>query len=140
MIIWFFKIIFLILVTSNLLLANNSYFEEGLNLFKSKENLKAKFKFEQDIVFNPKSEFSYLYLAKIFNKENKDDLEEQNLNVVILLNPKNEEALYLLTLLRIKQSDYNESQQLLKKFEKVCNKICDKKVELISKLKSLETN
>ena len=53
MIIWFLKI-FLILVTSNLLLANNSYFEEGLNLFKSKEYLKAKFKFEQDIVFNPK--------------------------------------------------------------------------------------
>ena len=77
---------------------------------------------------------------KIFNRENNDDLEEQNLNVVILLNPKNEEALYLLTLLRIKKSDYDESQQLLEKFEKVCNKICDKKVELISKLKSLETN
>mgnify|MGYP000705782583 CR=1 FL=1 len=26
----------------------------------------AKFKFEQDIVFNPKSELSYLYLSKIF--------------------------------------------------------------------------
>ena len=76
----------------------------------------------------------------ILNRENNDDLEEQNLNVVILLNPKNEEALYLLTLLRIKKSDYDESQQLLEKFENVCNKICDKKVELISKLKSLETN
>ena len=117
-----------------------NFFTEGVKLFEQKKYLDSKFKFEQDIVFNPKSEFSYLYLAKIFNKENNDDLEEQNLNVVILLNPKNEEALYLLTLLRIKKSDYDESQQLLEKFEKVCNKICNKKVELISKLKSLETN
>ena len=37
----------------------------------------AKFKFKQDIVFNPKSELSYLYLSK-FKLEN-NDLEEQNL-------------------------------------------------------------
>ena len=35
---------------------------------------------------------SYLYLSKIFNNFKKKDLEEQNLNTVILLNPKNEEA------------------------------------------------
>ncbi len=120
--------------------AKENFFTEGVKLFEQKKYLDSKFKFEQDIVFNPKSEFSYLYLAKIFNKESNDDFEEQNLNAVILLNPKNEEALYLLTLLRIKKSDYDKSQELLEKFEKVCNKICDKKVELISKLKSLETN
>ena len=120
--------------------AEKKFFNEGKILFENKKFDEAKIKFEKDIVFNPKNENSYLYLAKIFNKENMDDLEEQNLNVVILLNPKNEEALYLLTLLRIKKSDYDESQQLLKKFEKVCNKICNKKEELISKLKSLETN
>ena len=134
------KTTIILIVISSQLNAYTDYFNEGLILFEKKEFEKAKFKFEQDIVFNPKSEFSYLYLAKIFKKENNDDLEEQNLNVVILLNPKNEEALYLLTLLRIKKSDYDESQQLLKKFEKICNKICDKKAELISKLKSLETN
>lgn len=137
---FFSKISLSLFVLMTILSAKENFFVQGVKLFEQKKYLDSKFKFEQDIVFNPKSEFSYLYLAKIFNKENKDDLEEQNLNVVILLNPKNEEALYLLTLLRIKQSDYNESQQLLKKFEKVCNKICDKKVELISKLKSLETN
>ena len=120
--------------------AKENFFTEGVKLFEQKKYLDSKFKFEQDIVFNPKSEFSYLYLAKIFNKESNDDFEEQNLNAVILLNPKNEEALYLLTLLRIKKSDYDKSQELLEKFEKVCNKICDKKVELISRLKSLETN
>ena len=137
---FFSKISLSLFILMTILSAKENFFVQGVKLFEQKKYLDSKFKFEQDIVFNPKSEFSYLYLAKIFKKENKDDLEEQNLNVVILLNPKNEEALYLLTLLRIKQSDYNESQQLLKKFEKVCNKICDKKVELISKLKSLETN
>ena len=44
----------------------------------------AKIKFEQDIVFNPKNELSYLYLSKIFNKLDKK-LEEQNLNTVMLL-------------------------------------------------------
>ena len=37
-------------------------------------------------------------------------LEEQNLNTVILLNPKNEEAIFLLTLLKIRQSDYSGSE------------------------------
>ena len=137
---FFSLIISLIICFQTTVSAKENFFTEGVKLFEQKKYLDSKFIFEQDIVFNPKSEFSYLYLAKIFNKENNDDLEEQNLNVVILLNPKNEEALYLLTLLRIKKSDYDESQQLLEKFEKVCNKICDKKVELISKLKSLETN
>ena len=54
----------------------------------------AKFKFEQDIVFNPKNEKSYLYLSKIFNKLKKKELEEKNLNTVLLINPKNEEATY----------------------------------------------
>ena len=100
----------------------------------------SKFKFEQDIVFNPKSENSYLYLAKIFKERKNDELQEQNLNTVILINPKNEEALYLLTLLNIKKSDYEESDKLIKKFNKVCEKICEKKSELILKLKTLETN
>ncbi len=121
-------------------IAKENFFLEGVKLFNEKKFLDSKFKFEQDIVFNPKSENSYLYLAKIFKNENNDELQEQNLNTVILINPKNEEALYLLTLLNIKKSDYEGSDKLIKKFNKVCNKICNKKSELIIKLKSLETN
>ena len=88
----FFKLVLLIIFCPNILLANNQFFSEGLNLFKIKKFEEAKFKFEQDIVFNPKSEKSYLYLSKIFNKQNKKDLEKKNLNTVILLNPQNEEA------------------------------------------------
>ena len=57
--------------------ASNDYFNEGLVLFKKNELDKAKFKFEQDIVLNPKSEKSYLYLSKIFNKQDKKDQEKK---------------------------------------------------------------
>ena len=135
-----FFIIFLILFSQTSINSKEGFFADGVKLFEEKKFDDSKFKFEQDIVFNPKSELSYLYLAKIFKVENNDDLVEQNLNAVILINPKNEEALYLLTLLRIKKSDYNESDKLIKNFEKVCKKMCNKKSELITKLKTLEIN
>ena len=53
------------------LYAENKYLKEGINYFKIKDFEKAKFKFEQDIVRNPKSESAYLYLADIFKEENK---------------------------------------------------------------------
>ena len=136
----YFSIIIFFLFASASGNTKESYFLEGEKLFKQNKFSDSKFKFEQDIVFNPKSELSYLYLAKIFKKEDNDDLQEQNLNTVILLNPKNEEALYLLTLLKIKKSDYEEANNLIKKFVAVCKILCDKKLELKTKLQSLETN
>ena len=137
------KYLFIIILISILNMngiTKENFFSEGVKLFNEKKLSESKFKFEQDIVFNPKSENSYLYLAKIFKERKNDELQEQNLNTVILINPQNEEALYLLTLLNIKKSDYEESNRLIKKFNKVCNKICAKKSELILKLKTLETN
>ena len=131
-------ILFLVLVSSNVL-ANTNYFKEGLVFYENKEFDKAKFKFEQDIVFNPKNEKSYLYLAKIYKLENNDKLQEQNLNTVILLDPKNEEAIYLLVLLKLKQSNYEKSTGLIKTFSKVCKKYCEKKNELSEKLKNLQS-
>ena len=69
-------LIFFILITGNVF-ASADYFNEGLVLYKNNEFDKAKFKFEQDIVFNPKSEKSYLYLSKIFNKQKKKELEKK---------------------------------------------------------------
>ena len=85
----------------------------------------AKFKFEQDIVFNPKSELSYLYLSKIFNKQDDKNLEEQNLKVVILLNPKNEEAIYNLAKLKLESSDYQKSNELNENLKSICVNFCD---------------
>ena len=109
--IYFFTLIVVFFYEQNVFSKNN-YFEEAEKLFSEKKYIKSKFKFEKDIVFNPKNEKSYLYLAKIFNQQQNDTMEEQNLNTVILLNPKNEEALYLLALLMIKKSDYSETQKL----------------------------
>ena len=119
--------------------AKNTYFDEGKKLFEKKKFSESKFKFEKDIVFNPKSEMSYLYLAKIFNEEKSYILEEQNLNTVILLNPQNEEAVFLLTLVKIRQSDYSSSEKLIDSFKKICVNLCDKQKELITKLKNLQT-
>jgi len=119
--------------------AKNTYFDEGKKLFEKKKFSESKFKFEKDIVFNPKSEMSYLYLAKIFNEEKSYILEEQNLNTVILLNPQNEEAVFLLTLVKIRQSDYSSSEKLIDSFKKICVNLCEKQKELITKLKNLQT-
>ena len=46
-------------------------FSRRNNLFNKNKFDDARFKFEQDIVYNPKNELSYLYLSKIFNKQDK---------------------------------------------------------------------
>tara|TARA_B100000029_G_scaffold508313_1_gene594883 strand:+ start:1422 stop:1871 length:450 start_codon:yes stop_codon:yes gene_type:complete len=107
--------------------AKSNFFDKGKILFNKKEYDKSKIFFEKDIVFNPKSERSYLYLAKIFNQNENDEQEEINLNNVLLLNPKNDEALYMLTLLKIKQSNYTKAKELIKTFTLVCKDFCSKK-------------
>ncbi len=112
-------------------------FEKGKNLFKEKKYNLAKFKFEQDIVFNPKNENSYLYLAKIYYFDKNDNQEEKNLNTVILLNPKNEEAIFNLALLKIRKSNYEETKKLIANFKNVCKKMCQETQILQKKLDSV---
>ena len=132
-----FKLSFFILLISNPLFAKNLYFQEGLNLFKNKKFEDAKFKFEQDIVFNPKSELSYLYLSKIFKNLNKKDLEEKNLKTVILLNPKNEEAIFNLAKLKLEASDYKKSKDLNEKLSSFCINLCSKSKKLKIEIENL---
>ena len=120
------KVILLFFLLSGELFANSNYFDEGLSLYKKDKLDKAKFKFEQDLVFNPKSENSYLYLSKIFNLQDKKKLEEKNLNTVILLNPKNEEAVYNLAKLKLEESDFKKSKNLIESLLKFCKEYCDK--------------
>ena len=122
---------------SNGITKQSDYFDKGIELFQKKKFDKSKILFEKDIVFNPKNEKSYLYLAKIFNKNNNDEEQEINLNSVLLLNPQNDEAIYMLTLLKIKQSDYNEAKELIDKFILVCKSFCPKKNEMQYKLEKL---
>jgi len=133
----FLKIIIILIILQNNLLANTQLFQQGLNFFKDKKFNEAKFKFEQDIVLNPKSEMSYLYLAKIFQNLDNKDLQEQNLNTVILLNPKNEEALYDLAKLKLSVSDYKKSKELNKKLEDLCVLLCVKSQKLKIEIENL---
>ena len=127
----------IITLIPNFLFANNQYFKEGIDLYKNKKFQEAKFKFEQDIVYNPKNEISYLYLAKIFKSLKDKDLEEQNLNTVILLNPKNEEATFNLAKLKLEASDYLKSKELIKKLSFFCSKYCLKSKKLEIEIENL---
>ena len=131
------KLVFILLLLPNKLIANNFYFDEGLKLFNSEKFEEAKFKFEQNIVFNPKSEMSYLYLSKIFMNLKDRELQEKNLNTVILLNPKNEEAIYNLAKLKLETSDYKKSKELNDKLNNICNKFCNKSKKLKIEIENL---
>jgi hypothetical protein len=132
----FNSVIALLFILSNLVYASNPYFNDAKNFYNEKKFQESKFLFEKNIVFNPKSEKSYLYLAKIFKEEKNDTLEENNLNTVLLLNPRNEEAIYLLALLKIKNSDFSKAEDLIKKIRLVCKEKCIYKEELEKKLNS----
>ena len=132
----YIKIIILLLAPS-MLLANTQYFQDGLSLYKKKKYNEAKFKFEQDLVFNPKNEMSYLYLSKIFKNLKQKDLEEQNLNSVIILNPKNEEAIFNLAKLKLEASDYKKSKELNDKLIIFCRNFCDKSQRLKIEIENL---
>ena len=126
-------ILFFFLISS-VAAKESKYFNDGKKLFLEKDFEKSKFYFEKDIVFNPKNEKSYLYLAKIFNQDKNELNEEFNLNSVLALNPKNDEALYMLIILKIRQYDYDQAKKLIKQFNLVCKSFCPKKTEIEEKL------
>ena len=132
------KISFIYLfLTSNGIAKESDYLKKGIELFQKKEFEKSKILFERDLVFDPKSEKSYLFLAKIFNNNDNDDEQEINLNSVLILNPKNDEAIYMLTLLKIKQSNYNHAKELIDKFTLICESFCSKKKEINEKFEKM---
>ncbi len=137
MILRILKISLILSILPSSLIANTQYFQEGINLYKNKKFEEAKFKFEQDIVFNPKSEMSYLYLSKIFQNLDNKNLQEQNLHTVILLNPTNEEAIYNLAKLKLDSSDYKKSKELNERLKNVCKKFCDKSKKLKIEIENL---
>ena len=133
----FFIFFSILLFTPNMVIAKSKYYQDGIILFNQKKFDEARFKFEQDIVYNPKNELSYLYLSKIFNKQDKRELEEQNLNTVMLLNPNNEEAIFYLVKLKLSSSDYKKSKELNKKLKLICNNFCDQSDKLKIEIENL---
>ena len=119
-------------------LAKENYYEEAKKNFDKKELEVSKFLFQKNIVFNPKDAKSYLYLAKIFNLEENEKEEEKNLDTTLLLDPANEEAMYMLIKIKLKKSNYSKVQDLKEKFVIICVKLCKKIKEINNTLKNIE--
>jgi len=132
------SIFFILLNLTNSVLAENTFFEEGKKKYNEKKYEESKFLFQRSIVFNPKDQYSYLYLAKIYNYEDNKREEQKNINTVLLLDPKNEEANYLLMEIELKKSNYSKVKELAENFSKICDKLCDKKNSILESLKNLE--
>ena len=131
-------IFFIVLNLMNSALAENVFFKEGKTKYNEKKYEESKFLFQRSIVFNPKDQNSYLYLAKIYKFEENKKEEEKNINTVLLLDPKNEEANYLLMEIELKKSNYSKVKDLVENFSKICDKLCNKKNSILESLKNLE--
>ena len=136
------KIIITIIVFFNLCFASlaekNNFLEKAKLLFEEEKYEESKFLFQRNIVYNPKNAESYLYLAKIFDFEENKIEQEKYINTTLLLEPKNEEAMYLLIDIELKRSNFSRVKELKKNFKKICLKMCEKLASIDSRLKELE--
>ena len=116
----------------------NNFFDEAKMLFEEEKYEESKFLFQRNIVYNPKNAESYLYLAKIFDLEENKSEQEKYINSTLLLEPKNEEAMYLLIDIELKRSNFSKVEILKKDFNKICSTMCEKLTSINSRLKELE--
>ena len=118
--------------------SENNFFSEGKKLFDQEKYDDSKFLFERSIVYNPKHSNSYLYLGKIFKIEQNKKEEEKNINTALLLDPKNEEAMYILIDLELERSNFSKVKELKKNFKKICTSLCEKITSIDTRLKDFE--
>ena len=116
----------------------NNFFNEAKDLFDKEKYEDSKFLFQRNIVYNPKDSASYLYLAKIFKIEEDQRQEEKNINTTLLLDTKNEEAMYLLIDIELERSNFSKAEELSKDFKKICVKMCQKLASIESRIKDFE--
>ena len=116
----------------------NNFFKEAKDLFDKEKYEDSKFLFHRNIVYNPKDSASYLYLAKIFKIENDKRQEEKNIRTTLLLDPKNEEAMYLLIDMELERSNFSKADELSEDFKKICVDMCEKIASIESRLKDFE--
>ena len=134
----FIATLLILLNLANYVFAESSFYEDGKKKYNEKKYEESKFLFQRSIVFNPKDQNSYLYLAKIYKFEDNKREEQKNINTVLLLDPQNEEANYLLMEIELKKSNYSKVKELVENFTKICKKLCDKKPLILESLKNLE--
>ena len=130
-------IIFLFLA-NHLFASSQNSFEKAKTYFEKKNFEQSKFLFQKHLVFNPKDSLSYLYLAKIYKEEDNNREAEKNLKSTLLLDPKNEEAMYILIELELEKSNFSKAKELNEKFTLICSKLCKNKTIIFEKIKNLE--
>ena len=131
-------IIIFLFLPSDSIATNQNVFNDAKIYFEKKDYDQSKFLFQKFLVFNPKDYLSYLYLAKIYKKEDNKNETEKNLNTTLLLNPKNEEALFMLIELQLERSNFSKAKELNEKFLLICSKLCNNKSIISEKIKNLE--
>ena len=132
-----FALLIFIIVMSHAI-GKENFFNEAKNLFDNGKIEESKFLFQRNIVFNPKDSKSYLYLAKIYESEENEIEEEKNINTTLLLEPDNEEAMYMLIDIKLKKSDYEKVKELRTKFEVICESLCSKIKSIDERLTNIE--
>ena len=115
-----------------------NFFDKAKKLYEEEKFDDSKFLFQRNIVYNPKHAKSYLYLAKIYKKEEDNSEEEKNINTTLLLEPRNEEAMYLLIEIEIDRSNFSKANELKNNFKKICSSFCDKLSSIDTRLKEFE--
>ena len=118
--------------------AKENFFEKAKSKYDEKEMEDSKFLFQRNIVFNPKDANSYLYLAKIYNFEKNEREELKNLKTTLLLDPDNEEAMYMLIDIELEKSNFSEVRDLTKKFNVICSTLCEKVKNINERLENIE--
>ena len=134
----FVSILLLCIFISTEVYAKENFFDEAKNKYDEKKLEDSKFLFQRNIVFNPKDAKSYLYLAKIYNSEENERKEIKYLKTTLLLEPDNEEAMYMLIDIELKKSNFSEVKKLTKNFIIICSSFCDKTKSINKRLKNIE--
>ena len=137
-IIKYFLIIFILFNAQ--VFAKENFFQEAKILFEEGKIKESKFLFQRNIVFNPKDSKSYLYLAKIFESEENEIEEEKNIYTTLLLEPDNEEAMYMLIDMKLEKSDIKKVEELRDKFKIICNSLCSKIDSIEERLSNINVN
>ena len=132
------SIFFIGIILTNFAIAEDNFFTEGKKKYNEKKYVESKLLFQRSIVFSPKDHKSYLYLAKIYKIEDNKREEQKNIDTVLLLDPKNEEANYMLMEIELKKSNYSKVKELAENFTKICINLCDKKNLILESLNNLE--
>ena len=138
------KLLYLILLITLTLFtdlnAKEDFFNEAKNEYDKKNYEESKFLFQRNIVFNPKNAESYLYLAKIYEVEEDQKKTKKNIETALLLEPNNEEATLMLIEIELEKSNFSVVEELLSKFEVICQTKCDQKSSIRDKLKNLQAD